>query len=134
MLMGVYGAARLLGYEIAHPSRDAQVPRVWQVSLYPGEVAMAYGVGLGLGVLTRISSFSFLALLLVWLISNDAVIAMATACIYGAARAWPVLEAAWRLEDASAYQARTENLRERVRKADAASMLVGATVLLAVVL
>ncbi len=93
MALAVGGAA-VAGRSVPVVSSRAQVPEAWSVIMSPAQYAFAYGVGLGLGVVTRVPSWS-LYLLLGFLLVGDPTAALVAAPLYGLARGLPVIAASW---------------------------------------
>ena len=94
-----WGALKLLGRAPPVLSSAAQVPLSWRYTMERGQYLLAYGVGLGLGVFTRIYSLSlYLALVLV-IASGNALLALLSGACYGIARGLSVAVALCRSPD-----------------------------------
>lgn len=89
-------AAREIGWvHFPLPQRRKQVPSRWRFWRSPSKVGFMYGVGLGFGVLTFISSATF-HLTLLWVgASGDLLGGVVLFGAYGAARAVPVVAGAF---------------------------------------
>lgn len=88
------------------PQRTWQVPAGWRVRYHPWPVALAYGLLLGCGVLTYISSPTFYIALLCAATIADPVISGLTLACYGVALALPLLVLGWSVNSHdSAYEA-----------------------------
>jgi cytochrome c biogenesis protein CcdA len=100
LVIAVGGAASLAGLATlaSRPlpvvSSAAQVPEAWRHTLSPAQYAFAYGTGLGLGVFTRIPSWSYHLLLALIVALGDPVLAILAAPTYALARGVPVILAA----------------------------------------
>jgi hypothetical protein len=100
LVIAVGGAASLAGLaslasrSLPVLSSAAQVPEAWRHTLCPAQYAFAYGTGLGLGVFTRIPSWSYHLLLALILVLGDPVLALLAAPTYALARGVPVILAA----------------------------------------
>jgi hypothetical protein len=71
------------------PSLRWQVPAGWRRSRRPKAVAFAYGIGLGVGLLTQIQSATLYFALIIAAIEHEASIVVMAA--YGVARALPLM-------------------------------------------
>lgn len=89
------GGAAMAGRSVPVLSSDAQVPEAWSVTMSPAQYAFAYGVGLGLGVVTRVPSWSLYLLLGFLLLVGEPTAALVAAPLYGLARGLPVIAASW---------------------------------------
>jgi hypothetical protein len=114
----VWGGAALLGRPLRLGSSSAQVPRWWQYTLTPRQFAFSYGVGLGIGFLTRILTISFYVLLALFLLAGNPIGAIVAASAYGFARGVPVLLAAADGSTAEEISEKTEHLRSIALRAD----------------
>jgi hypothetical protein len=75
----------------ALPGTTRSVPKNWWEDLGPSKGALAYGIGLGLGITTVVPFASFYSLALWAVLSANAEYAVALGLAYGVARALPVL-------------------------------------------
>jgi hypothetical protein len=85
-----WGVSSVLGRPLPRPSSSRQVPFSWR-RYPPLKAAFAWGVGLGIGFLTRVSSSNYyimLALVTVW---GGWAPALVAAVAYGLARGVPVV-------------------------------------------
>ena len=106
------------------------MPRWWQYTLTPHQFAFSYGVGLGIGFLTRILTISFYVLVALFLLAGNPIGAIAAASAYGFARGVPVLLAAADGSSAEEIGEKTEHLRAIVLKVDSLALVtIGVAVL-----
>jgi len=76
---------RILSFPM--PTSTWQVPASWRSWRSDTLMATAFGFGLGMGVLTRVSSYAFYALVGGLALSSDVLVASAAGALYGASRA-----------------------------------------------
>jgi hypothetical protein len=127
----VWGGASLLGRPLPLLSSHAQVPRAWQHTMTPRQFAFSYGVGLGIGFLTRVLSISFYVLIALFLLAGNPLGAIAAASAYAVARGLPVLLAAADGSPAEEIGERTERFRPIAHRADSVALVaIGVGVLL----
>jgi hypothetical protein len=119
----VWGGAALLGRPLPLASSSAQVPRWWQYTLTPRQFAFSYGVGLGIGFLTRILTISFYVLVALFLLAGNPIAAITAAGAYGFARGLPVLLAAADGSSAEEIGEKTEHLRAIALKVDSLALV-----------
>src|SRR5215216_698498 len=103
-----YSIHELRLFRLVSPQFDWQVPSRWRYTLPPRLTALLYGLGLGVGVLTRIPLSTFyVAAIWAFLVANP----LLSACcmtIYGLGRALPLL----------VISLRSENLKETLQITD----------------
>lgn len=71
------------------PQRAKQVPHRWRLTLPPRLASLAYGAGLGLGVLTHISVATLYLLFISTLLAGSAALAVGGLLVFGVCRALP---------------------------------------------
>ena len=114
----VAGAAGLAGRSIPVASTRAQVPKAWSVTMEPAQYAFTYGLGLGVGVATRIPSWSLHLLLGILLIQGDPVAAALVGPVYGISRGLPVVVSSATARSSQDVLATLERLRGAAFKTD----------------
>jgi hypothetical protein len=119
----LWGGASLLGRPLPVVSSSAQVPQAWLYTLNPRQYVFSYGVGLGVGFLTRILTISFYVLVALFLLAGNPVGAIAAATAYGFARGLPVLLAAADGSSAEQIGEKTEHIRAIALKADSLALV-----------
>lgn len=127
----VWGGAFLAGRRMPVASCSAQVPLAWRYTMTPAQYAFSYGVGLGVGALTRIVTLSFYVLVGLLLIASSPLAAAGATAAYALARAVPVAIAVRTSLPTEEIFERLERLRGLAYTADALA-LVGAGAVLAV--
>jgi cytochrome c biogenesis protein CcdA len=131
MLALLAGTGAALGRSIPVPSSGAQVPEAWSVTMSPAQYTFAYGVGLGLGVLTRVPSWSLYLFLGVLVLVGDPAVALVAAPVYGLARGLPVLAASRSDRSSPEIVEAMERFRPLAFRTDGLIMaLIGATLIL----
>jgi hypothetical protein len=125
------GAAGALGASVRVLSSPKQVPKAWSRTMTPAEHAFAYGVGLGMGVLTRIPTWSLHVLLLVILIAADVRVALVAAALYAIGRAIPVAVSAGRDDPAPAFVDAIDRARPVAFRIDGVVVALAGVALLA---
>lgn len=88
-IVPVAGALALheLGFvKLSMPQAPWQVPAAWTSWRYLWLTSVAYGVGLGFGVLTRVPTYTFYALLVGVGLASDVLLAVTAGGAYGATR------------------------------------------------
>jgi cytochrome c biogenesis protein CcdA len=125
----LWGVSVLAGRPLPVASSAAQVPLAWRYTMTPPQYAFSYGVGLGLGVFTRILSFSFYALVGLLLFVDDPFAALLIGELYALARGAPVVAAALVDRSAEEIVERTEAWSGLAFRMDAATLLVLAAAL-----
>jgi hypothetical protein len=118
----LWGASSFLGRPLPVYSSNAQVPIAWSHTMSRDQYAFSYGVGLGLGVFTRIPSLSFQALMGVMLLTSNPLLALAIAQTYALARGAPVLAASLANLPAERLVARMAKWRGAAFRADAVAL------------
>jgi hypothetical protein len=125
------GIASALGVAVSVISSPAQVPKAWSTTMSPAQHSFAYGVGLGLGVLTRIPTWSLHVLVILLLLAGDVRIGLVAAMLYAAGRALPVVVALARGEDTEIVVDGVERLRPLAFRIDGLVLVVAGLVVLA---
>lgn len=130
ILMLVWGMAILAGRPLPVRSPSAQVPLAWRYTMSPGQYAFSYGVGLGIGVVTRVASGSLYALLAVVVFDGRVATGLAAAAAYSLGRGLPVLYASGSSSPEEAMGS-LERIRALATRADGVALLAGGVIVLA---
>jgi hypothetical protein len=129
----VWGGASLLGRPLPVASSTAQVPRVWQYMLSPRQYIFSYGVGLGVGFLTRILSLSFYVSLALLLLARNPFGAVAVSSAYALARGAPVIVAAAGRSSAETMLEKSERVRLLALRIDSLALVAIGVLLVAAI-
>jgi hypothetical protein len=86
-----WAVAQLLGRPFPTPSPSAQVPRAWSHIFTPSTAMLAYGVGLGAGVFTRVLTPSLYVCVAFSVVYASPALSLASAAAYAVARVAPLL-------------------------------------------
>lgn len=109
-----YGLHHLGIIRLPIPTLHNQVPARWRASRRPRLVALVYGLGLGVGILTHVRSATFYFACLMAMIVGDPFLAIGVMAAYGLGRLLPLASYALRAEDLrSAYRLNDAVLRRR---------------------
>lgn len=128
----LWGAARLVGRPLPVLTSKAQVPRAWRYTLTPPQYLFSYGVGLGLGALTRVPTLSFYVFVgTLLMIAPNVLAAVLVAQCYALARAIPVGAALAGRRGAEQFFNRIGPWQSAAVRVDAVVLVAVGTVLIA---
>lgn len=84
-----YGVAHLMGWGLWMPNTYKQVPLIWREVLKPPVANFLYGLGLGIGAMTKVPFATFYVLMAICWAAADPLTGCLTGAAFGLARAMP---------------------------------------------
>jgi hypothetical protein len=125
VVAALYALHHLGALRLPIPSLRWQVPARWRGSKQRGWVAFAYGLGLGVGLLTHVQTASLYFAGLLAAVSPDAATAGFIMAAFGLARAIPLIVFVWRADSAErAFSLNDTVLRYRAVMATANGVML----------
>jgi hypothetical protein len=85
-----YGASYVIQRPLALPTSRRQVPKLWREFFSPATAALLYGVGLGIGLFTRVPYVTHYVALALTVLYGDVVIGVCAGLLYGLGRWLPL--------------------------------------------